>query len=86
LNLKPALGITLECTNEINPSGMYDAAYGVHLDGKLQSGSKNTVGKGLISALSRKQKLVTKSSEEAELVAASDNVPELFRRVLISQG
>jgi hypothetical protein len=88
LNFEPSLGITLECTNGINPSGMYDAAYGVHVDGKSQSGSTHTLGKGPISARSRKQKLVAKSSTEAELISASDNVPELIgiRRFLVSQG
>jgi hypothetical protein len=49
-----------------------DASYGVHMDGKSHSGTFITVGRGPIMAKSVKQKIVTKSSTEAELVTASD--------------
>jgi hypothetical protein len=49
-----------------------DASYGVHSDGKSHSGMTISYGKGSILAQSTKQKLVVKSSTEAELVALSD--------------
>jgi hypothetical protein len=55
-----------------------DASYGVHKDGKSHTGMLLTLGKGAILARSRKQKIVVKSSTEAELVAASDEAGELL--------
>jgi hypothetical protein len=66
-----------------------DAAYGVHSDGKSQTGSAITVGAyGTVHAKSVKQKIVTKSSTEAELVAASDSANQGFfvRNFIIAQG
>jgi hypothetical protein len=46
-----------------------DAAYGVHSDGETQTSSAITVGAcGTVDAKSVKQKIVTKSSTEAELL------------------
>jgi hypothetical protein len=52
-----------------------DAAYGVHInDGKSHSGAYTVLGAGgPLEAKSGKQKNVTKSSTEAELVALSDH-------------
>ena len=52
-----------------------DAAYGVHIyDGKSHSGAYTVLGPGgPLEAKSGKQKNVTKSSTEAELVALSDH-------------
>jgi hypothetical protein len=55
-----------------------DASYGVHQDGKSHTGMLLTIGKGAVLARSRKQKIVVKSSTEAELVAASDEAGELL--------
>ena len=66
-----------------------DAAYGVHSDGRSASGSVISLGEaGPIHVKSCKQKIVTKSSTEAELVATSDscNTPFQVRRFLIAQG
>jgi hypothetical protein len=49
-----------------------DASYGVHFDGKSHSGMSVSYGAGPILSQSTKQKLVVKSSTEAELVALSD--------------
>jgi len=49
-----------------------DASYGVYMDGKSHSGTFITVGRGPIMAKSVTQKIVTKSSTEAELVTVSD--------------
>jgi histone deacetylase 1/2 len=49
-----------------------DASFGVHPDGKSHSGTMLTLGSGPILAKSVKQKIVVKSSTEAELVTLSD--------------
>ena len=51
-----------------------DAAYGVHADGKLHTGSCIVIGDlGSVHCKSSKQSIVTKSSTEADLVALSDS-------------
>ena len=54
-----------------------DAAFGCHLDGKSHSGCVICVGGATVHVISRKQKIVTKDSTEAELVALSDMLIEL---------
>ena len=51
-----------------------DASYGVHMDGKSHTGNVLTLGRGPIFCKSSKQKSVTKSSCEAEILALSDIV------------
>ena len=51
-----------------------DAAYAPHPDMKSHSGGGISFGRGIIIPKSTKQKLNTKSSTEAELVAASDYI------------
>jgi hypothetical protein len=66
-----------------------DAAYGVHADEKSHTGSVIVIGDaGLVSTKSSKQKIVTKSSTESELVGLSDSAPQAFhmRHFLIEQG
>jgi hypothetical protein len=67
--------------------GFADASYGVHSDGRSQSADSFTLGTGSIYSSSTKQKITTKSSSEAELVAASDTSGRLlaFRNYLISR-
>ena len=47
---------------------------GVHMDAKSHSGMMVTLGKGTILGVSCKQKCVSKSSTEAELIAVTDLV------------
>ena len=49
-----------------------DAAFAVHPDYKSHTGGTMTFGKGAVQTISRKQKLNTRSSTEAELVGADD--------------
>ena len=65
-----------------------DASFGVHVDGKSHSGMFVTLGRGPILVRSSKQKMVTRSSTEAELVALSDNVNYVvwIRDFIIGQG
>jgi hypothetical protein len=65
-----------------------DASFGCHVDGKSHTGSVITLGAGSIRNRSGKQTLVSKSSTEAELIAASDELsPAVWvRNFLIAQG
>ena len=49
-----------------------DAAFAVHPDFKSHTGAVMTMGDGAIQAISRKQKLNTRSSTESELVGVDD--------------
>jgi hypothetical protein len=49
-----------------------DASFAVHSDFKSHTGAVMTMGQGAIQSMSQKQKLNTKSSTEAELVAPDD--------------
>jgi hypothetical protein len=65
--LKPGEGI-------ISVRQYIDAAYGVHQDMKSHTGSATMIGEGAcVHVKSAKQKIVTKSSTEAELVGLSDS-------------
>jgi hypothetical protein len=49
-----------------------DASFGIHEDGKSQSGCLVMLGDTLAHEACRKQRIITKNSTEAELVALSD--------------
>ena len=49
-----------------------DASFAVHPDYRSHTGAVMTFGEGSIIAMSKKQKLNTRSSTEAELVGADD--------------
>ena len=49
-----------------------DASYAVHPDCKSHTGAACSLGHGTFIPISSKQKLVTKSSTELELVAVDD--------------
>ena len=65
-----------------------DASYAVHDDMKSHTGGVITFGRGGIACKSAKQKLVTKSSTEAELVGASEYLPSTIwvQHFLEAQG
>ena len=65
------------CPTSMEVSTQIDAAYGVHVDGKSHTGSSVSIGDGAtVHSKSSKQKNVTKSSTEAELVALSDSATQ----------
>jgi hypothetical protein len=72
LNRYSSLGIRLEPNKLLSVLVYVDASYGVHADGRSHTGVSATLGKGPIFCRSGKQRIVTKSSTEAELVATSD--------------
>jgi hypothetical protein len=53
-----------------------DASFAIHPDGKSQSGCAVLLGNTLVHKTCRKQKIITKNSTEAELVALSDHILE----------
>ena len=65
-----------------------DASYGVHMSRKSHTGVIISIGKGPVFTSSTKQKLVTKSSTEAELVGLSDALSQILwsRHFMEAQG
>ena len=82
------MGIALSADNDLSVLAYVDASYGVHWDAKSQTGLNISLGKGPIFAKSTKQKLVSKSSTEAELIGLSDSFSQAIwtREFLIEQG
>jgi histone deacetylase 1/2 len=88
LNGCSQLGIVLRPGSYVSLTAHIDASYGVHSDGKSHSGISIALGDGPIFVRSVKQRLVTKSSSEAELVAVADESTQVFwsRSFLQHQG
>ena len=53
-----------------------DAAFAVHTDMKSRTGAVMSLGKGALYSASTKQKIMTSSSTEAELVGVADALPK----------
>ena len=64
--------LVLTSEKDLRVIAYIDAAFGTHSDGKSHSGAAIFVGGACVLAISKKQKIVTKDSTEAELVALSD--------------
>ena len=66
----------------------WDASFAVHPDYKSHTGGTLTMGKGCILSSSKKQKLNTRSSTEAKLVAVDDGMSLMLwsRLFLKAQG
>jgi hypothetical protein len=85
------LGLTLKAAVNNPDLCVYcfiDSSYASHSDCVSHSGVQITLGCGTVYAKSSRQKLVTKSSTEAELVALASGLEEalVLRRFLIHQG
>jgi hypothetical protein len=80
--------LILEANKELVARWYVDAAFAVHPDMKSHTGYVMTLGKGAVVSSSRKQTLKTRSSTEAELVAADDAAgPMLWTlRFMAAQG
>jgi len=83
-------GIVLRVGEKMTVKAYIDAAYGVHTDsGKSHTGCAIVLGDaGALFAKSAKQKIVTKSSTEAELVGLSDTASQAIhlRNFVLAQG
>ena len=83
------LCLTLEVKGPIKVTAFVDASFATHnSDMRSHTGVYITLGKGAIYCRSSKQKLVTKSSTEAELVGISDALPQIIwlKHFLEAQG
>ena len=69
--------LTLSAENLNVVKWWVDASFAVRDDMKSQTGSCMSMGRGCVMNKSSKQKLMTKSSTEAELVGASDVVAQM---------
>ena len=80
--------LTLKADDAATLHWHVDAAFAVHPDFKSQTGATLTMGQGDITAISRKQNINTRSSTEAELVAADDMIGPMIwtRNFLEVQG
>ena len=83
-------GIVLRIGDNLEVRAYIDAAYGVHQEsGKSHTGCAIVLGEGgPVYAKSSKQKIVTKSSTEAELVGLSDTASQAIhlRNFVVAQG
>ena len=83
-------GIVLRVGQNLEVNAFIDAAYGVHSgSGKSHTGCVIVLGEaGPVFAKSTKQRIVTKSSTEAELVGVSDTATQAIhlRNFLVEQG
>ena len=82
------LVLTLEADDLHILKWWVDASYAVHPDMKSHTGGTMSMGKGSIYSASRRQKLNTKSSTEAELVGVDDVMAQVLwtRYFLEAQG
>ena len=82
------LPLTLEADGSHVMLWWVDASFAVHPDMKGHTGGVLSMGKGAVYGTSTKQKLVTRSSTEAELVGANDVMPQILwtRYFLEAQG
>ena len=80
--------LTLESDGSNIVKWWADASYGVHPDLKSHTGGALSLGKGVIYGTSRRQRINTNSSTEAELVGLSDVMPQILwtRYFLEAQG
>ena len=81
-------GIVLSSSVPFRVELCADASFAVHHDRKSHSADLLLLGGGLVGARSYKQKIVTRSSAEAEFVCCSDSVSVGIglRNFLIEQG
>lgn len=88
LNGNPNLGFILKPNEVLEVLSYIDASFAVHLDYKSHTGMCISLGMGPVFVKSTKQKLMSKSSTESELIGLSDCVTQVVwtRQFLIHQG
>jgi hypothetical protein len=82
------LMLTLEADNLHVIKWWINGSFATHPDMKSHTGGTMSMGKGSVYSTSTRQKLNTKSSTEAELVAVDDCMPQVLwtRHFLKAQG
>jgi len=82
------LPLTLEANDLTEANWWVDASFATHHDMKSHTGGVMSMGKGAICASSRRQRINTKSSTEAELVGINDVLPQILwtHYFLVAQG
>jgi hypothetical protein len=78
----------LEADDRIDIKWWINALFVVHPDMRSHTGGTLSLGKGLVYSMSRKQRINTKSSTEAELVGVDDGMPLVVwtHNFLMAQG
>lgn len=87
INATPEKGIVLE-PDSLEIVSYIDASFGTHVDGKSHTGITVHIGEksAPVFCQSVKQKLVTKSSTEAELVGINDGISQVLWLRSLMQG
>jgi hypothetical protein len=82
------LTLEVDDADTIDPRWWVDASFATHHDMRSHTGGIMSLGKGAICALSKRQRINTKSSTEAELVGVNDVLPQILwtRYFLEAQG
>ena len=80
--------LTLQCDNLQIIKWWADASFACHPDMRSHTGGLMSLGKGAAYTTSVRQKLNTRSSTEAELVAVNDVLPQILwtRNFMMAQG
>ena len=80
--------LTLKADSENIVKWWVDASFAVHPDMRSHTGAVMTLGQGAIQSISTKQKVNTRSSTEAELVAVDDVMAQILwtKNFLEAQG
>jgi hypothetical protein len=88
INGSKDMGICINMSDGVTVFAYVDSSYGVHSDYKSHTGGVISMGKGPVFTKSSKQKIMSKSSTEAELIGISDMLPQVIwtRDFLIAQG
>jgi len=86
--LRHTKSLTLTIEPGYEPKWWVESSYAIHPDMRSHTGLYMTLRKGAMYTASCKQKLNTKSSTEAELVAADDTMGQVLwtRYFLAAQG
>ncbi|KAI2506113.1 Reverse transcriptase (RNA-dependent DNA polymerase) [Fragilaria crotonensis] len=79
---------TLEADDSQTIKWYVDASFAVHRDYKSHTGATMTLGKGVLSSVSTKQKVMSRSSTEAELVGLDDVISKILwsKLFIVAQG
>ena len=78
LNKTQKLVVRLEADDSQTVNWHIDASFAVHKDYRSHTGGTMTLGRGIITSISSKQKVNTRSSMEAELVGVDDIIAKIL--------